>query len=674
MSGIEITGLVFGAIPIILAAIDLYLGPVKGIRHYNETLEFLRINLFIQQRSLDASIDNLGLGRNPVLKELEENLKENYPDDYEGIAMTIRRMERLLLKLMDKLEIDVEGKPKCPPNRAKWEWRRVKNGFGKSEHEQIINELERYNLFLARIFEKPEASCSDPNDQQLQRLRDSFDPVRCSIIRKEAVAIHQTLEGGWKCTCSQPHEGSIRLDWYDSSKRSPTFDIAFSYHEAGASPNVMEAKCWCATNVRLETAAGTSTQVPSAVSAKPSSSAVAVTKSAAQGSSSNDSRAHRRLAPMGNICAAKPPQKQSVSFKETKHSTVSPSNSTASSAATTPMRCLCEAIRSTKDCDTELGFLKDPDAAQERRTLISTNKQLLGADITSAHLGLLLPAAQKPPLANLSLKERCRIAAAVSWMVLHLCGSPWLKENWDKGDIHLFLQKVGPTCRLLTSDSFISCAFRRATTPMNQVPSNPAAQFQNSLIRNRVLFNLGILLIELSHSRPFEHIRKDHQLSAAPSAPSLDFAIADAEWGIGVFQYPPGRDVWSHRVPYDTDILLTCGPPKGHLNCDRLGNSRFLLSEIWRMKPRLVVFGHIHGGYGQEETTFDAIQATYDRVLPAGKGLFEVVRMVYSTFIQRMSAIMPFSKGRGHSKKVTCINTAVVARPRNKLTRPAIKS
>ncbi|KAJ9644129.1 hypothetical protein H2199_003997 [Coniosporium tulheliwenetii] len=152
----------------------------------------------------------------------------------------------------------------------------------------------------------------------------------------------------------------------------------------------------------------------------------------------------------------------------------------------------------------------------------------------------------------------------------------------------------------------------------------------------------------------------------------LDSAFVSQQWGVGAFQYPAGRDVWAHRMPHDTDILLTHGPPKGHLDRDGMG-SRFLLSEIWRVKPRLVVFGHIHGGYGQEEITFDAVQAAYDRILPAGKGLFAIVRMLCSSLIQRASAIMPFLRRRDHFKRATFVNAAVVAGPRNKLTKPAIK-
>ncbi|CAF2872555.1 unnamed protein product [Rotaria sp. Silwood2] len=59
---------------------------------------------------------------------------------------------------------------------------------------------------------------------------------------------------------------------------------------------------------------------------------------------------------------------------------------------------------------------------------------------------------------------------------------------------------------------------------------------------------------------------------------------------------------WS-KIPIDTDILLTHGPPysildkstrTSHLGCKVLLNS---VSNI--IKPKLHVFGHVHGGYGQ---------------------------------------------------------------------------
>jgi Icc-related predicted phosphoesterase len=56
------------------------------------------------------------------------------------------------------------------------------------------------------------------------------------------------------------------------------------------------------------------------------------------------------------------------------------------------------------------------------------------------------------------------------------------------------------------------------------------------------------------------------------------------------------------RIPEDTDILITHGPPQGildqsalegkHQGCDQL------LTAVRRVRPRVHVFGHIHQHYG----------------------------------------------------------------------------
>ncbi|KAI9171062.1 putative rhamnogalacturonate lyase C [Paramyrothecium foliicola] len=40
-----------------------------------------------------------------------------------------------------------------------------------------------------------------------------------------------------------------------------------------------------------------------------------------------------------------------------------------------------------------------------------------------------------------------------------------------------------------------------------------------------------------------------------------------------------------------------------------------LLREVWRVKPRLHVFGHIHWGHGKESVYFDDLQSAYERYL-----------------------------------------------------------
>jgi predicted phosphodiesterase len=68
--------------------------------------------------------------------------------------------------------------------------------------------------------------------------------------------------------------------------------------------------------------------------------------------------------------------------------------------------------------------------------------------------------------------------------------------------------------------------------------------------------------------------------------------------GNWAFQYSRSQDAWSNTAPNGIDVLVTHGPPFAHLDLN-LG-CHYLLKELWRIRPLLHVFGHVHEGYGQE--------------------------------------------------------------------------
>ncbi|USP78109.1 Metallo-dependent phosphatase [Curvularia clavata] len=108
--------------------------------------------------------------------------------------------------------------------------------------------------------------------------------------------------------------------------------------------------------------------------------------------------------------------------------------------------------------------------------------------------------------------------------------------------------------------------------------------------------------------------------------------------GNWAFQYPRNEDAWHGKVPEDTDILITHGPPKGHLDAGHFG-CKFLLDEFWRKKPRLHVFGHVHEGYGVEWVQFDALQRAYENTVIAGGGLLNLVQVLIEFLFARFSPI-----------------------------------
>ncbi|KAL1840142.1 hypothetical protein VTJ49DRAFT_758 [Mycothermus thermophilus] len=77
--------------------------------------------------------------------------------------------------------------------------------------------------------------------------------------------------------------------------------------------------------------------------------------------------------------------------------------------------------------------------------------------------------------------------------------------------------------------------------------------------------------------------------------------------------YPRHRHPWHRRIPDETDVLVTHTPPAHHLDLG-LGCAG-LLDEVWRVKPRLHVFGHVHRAHGTEPVYYDECQRAYEAIM-----------------------------------------------------------
>ncbi|KAI9678214.1 MAG: hypothetical protein M1817_006159 [Caeruleum heppii] len=107
------------------------------------------------------------------------------------------------------------------------------------------------------------------------------------------------------------------------------------------------------------------------------------------------------------------------------------------------------------------------------------------------------------------------------------------------------------------------------------------------------------------------------------------------QFGNWAFQYPPIRDVWKNVIPPETDILITHGPPKYHLDLNGKG-CEYLLRELWRVRPKAVVFGHIHTGYGREDVHWDGVQAGWETIMSGRRRLRSLVSMILRLVLPRM--------------------------------------
>lgn len=143
------------------------------------------------------------------------------------------------------------------------------------------------------------------------------------------------------------------------------------------------------------------------------------------------------------------------------------------------------------------------------------------------------------------------------------------------------------------------------------------------------------------------------------------------QFGNWAFQYPPIRDIFHGVVPPDTDILLTHGPPKLHLDVEPGQVSSFkgcehLLREIWRVRSslKLIVFGHIHAGHGKEVVQFDLLQRSYEAIALGRAGLPSLIMMAVLllwSFIRRLFSLR--DNGQQDSDTIQLANAAIAPIP-----------
>ncbi|KAF2803603.1 uncharacterized protein BDZ99DRAFT_482015 [Mytilinidion resinicola] len=106
-------------------------------------------------------------------------------------------------------------------------------------------------------------------------------------------------------------------------------------------------------------------------------------------------------------------------------------------------------------------------------------------------------------------------------------------------------------------------------------------------------------------SKPLTPSKKTLRIYGSPQTP---------QYGISAFQYPRDEDIWS--IPLDIDIVITHGPPRLHLGTRDFHRAGcpFLALEIAHIRPRLVVFGHIHVSYGREDVVLDGIRRRWEKI------------------------------------------------------------
>ncbi|KAG5978339.1 hypothetical protein E4U55_006226 [Claviceps digitariae] len=191
---------------------------------------------------------------------------------------------------------------------------------------------------------------------------------------------------------------------------------------------------------------------------------------------------------------------------------------------------------------------------------------------------------------------------------------------------------------------------------------------QDSLITLEIPVGAGEQLQKARH--PGEDAGEEQQSKLSSRSITIFGSPWTPRYGTSAFQYHPSNaqhweDIFA-SLDKKPHIVVTHGPP--HLHLDKRDFHRagcpYLAQEIYRIRPRLCVFGHIHASYGREDVTLDGVQRMHEEVLRGWAGWGGIIWMATMVSWARMRRIFSTPD---EDKTSTFVNAAVVGGSRNEL-------
>ncbi|KAJ2982580.1 hypothetical protein NUW58_g6412 [Xylaria curta] len=527
----EAAGVALGALPIAILAIQSYhkgLELVEGYKNYQQTLKGIERNLFVQDQLLQATFQSMGLQK-PTLPEVQQKLREINPDCADQFLDILDHMGEITARLMEKLEINSNGKPKWTdewPERVSWEWRRVERSFGNKYRKELYRELHYWNSCLKTCLEPKREILSTYADPLTTEILRGFNPRYCEDARENFRIIHEALAVAWgkNCTCPQ-HPSNVELIWQQTGLKE-TGQLQLSLQEVGA---YGESKHWQRVSVgldtkRMDSMSGCNIASNLLLAKMPAPESTPVVKRGKKVQFRDK---------LEGLLALSRTQGPSLPLNN-----VGPNQNSLSGAQLVTDLCVL-----AKQAEWN-GRLFHPEATNEH--IINIKKVVSPCSrFSSLSLEAVLSdrhfrsgKGKQADYPRLSRKERLGIAAAAVWAVLVLCGTPWLEERWlGKEDITLLveapLQGKGFD-RPKTYPTLLHTFTSQTQTASQKLRDNSPRSYQEPQIRHKTLFALGILLIELGLNKTLHQLRNDidsfHQFHTyiEGGEPSGDISAQDA--------------------------------------------------------------------------------------------------------------------------------------------------
>lgn len=110
----EFAGLVVGALPLAIWALEKYAEPFETFHRYRTTIESFRAQIIIQNYQLEKTLSNLGLGTNASREELQECFEAKFPQISHELIFIVRQMDDIATELTRSLDVSINAKVMHP--------------------------------------------------------------------------------------------------------------------------------------------------------------------------------------------------------------------------------------------------------------------------------------------------------------------------------------------------------------------------------------------------------------------------------------------------------------------------------------------------------------------------------------------------------------------------------
>ncbi|KAJ9300050.1 hypothetical protein DTO271G3_2167 [Paecilomyces variotii] len=166
-----------------------------------------------------------------------------------------------------------------------------------------------------------------------------------------------------------------------------------------------------------------------------------------------------------------------------------------------------------------IGLLADNDICQH---LAYMDRQT-NHPTTYSSLSQLISMSATDSTRTMSLYERVRLARCLATAVLYYHATPWLNSTWRSDDVYFFEEPNSLLQQIPHALPYMATSIRASDSMAP--PQAPSSDYHH-IIRNPVLFGLGIMFLELAYQAPLRSLQQPADLQKGKTPGFADYFTA----------------------------------------------------------------------------------------------------------------------------------------------------